>query len=134
MDMAFTHVCLWTLLAFVLTWTVFYVTNRKKKAPELADAAAEERRDSAADVIIVGAGVGGSALAYSLAKDGRRVLAIERDMREPERMMGEFMQPGGRLMLSKLGLEGGRRRRSWRMRWLKSEKTVLLTLSSLGLE
>ncbi|AED93264.1 FAD/NAD(P)-binding oxidoreductase family protein [Arabidopsis thaliana] len=105
MDMAFTHVCLWTLLAFVLTWTVFYVTNRKKKAPELADAAAEERRDSAADVIIVGAGVGGSALAYSLAKDGRRVLAIERDMREPERMMGEFMQPGGRLMLSKLGLE-----------------------------
>jgi len=47
---------------------VFYVTNRKKKAPELADAAAEERRDSAADVIIVGAGVGGSALAYSLAK------------------------------------------------------------------
>ena len=27
-------------------------------------------------------------------------------MREPERMMGEFMQPGGRLMLSKLGLQG----------------------------
>ncbi|CAE6117831.1 unnamed protein product [Arabidopsis arenosa] len=103
--MAFTHVCLWTLLAFALTWTVFYVTNRKKKATELADAAAEERRDGAADVIIVGAGVGGSALAYALAKDGRRVHVIERDMREPERMMGEFMQPGGRLMLSKLGLE-----------------------------
>ena len=31
---------------------------------------------------------------------------IERDMREPVRMMGEFMQPGGRLMLSKLGLQG----------------------------
>ena len=27
-------------------------------------------------------------------------------MREPVRMMGEFMQPGGRLLLSKLGLEG----------------------------
>ncbi|XP_010454707.1 PREDICTED: squalene epoxidase 5-like [Camelina sativa] len=105
MDTVFTHVCLWTLLAFALTWTVFYVTNMKKKVKELADAAAEERRDGAADVIIVGAGVGGSALAYALAKDGRRVHVIERDMREPERMMGEFMQPGGRLMLSKLGLQ-----------------------------
>ena len=31
---------------------------------------------------------------------------IERDMSEPVRMMGEFMQPGGRLMLAKLGLQG----------------------------
>ncbi|XP_010493554.1 PREDICTED: squalene epoxidase 5-like [Camelina sativa] len=105
MDMAFTHVCLWTLLTFVLTWTVFYVTNRTKKVTKPADAVPEEREDGATDVIIVGAGVGGSALAYALAKDGRRVHVIERDMREPERMMGEFMQPGGRLMLSKLGLQ-----------------------------
>ncbi|KAG2316712.1 hypothetical protein Bca4012_067551 [Brassica carinata] len=105
MDLAFTHVCLWTLLAFVLTWTVFYVNNRSKKVTKLADAATEERRDGGADVIIVGAGVGGSALAYALAKDGRRVHVIERDMREPVRMMGEFMQPGGRLLLSKLGLQ-----------------------------
>ncbi|KAL1210246.1 Squalene epoxidase 5 [Cardamine amara subsp. amara] len=105
MNMAFTHACLWTLLAFVLTWTVFYVTNRRKKATKLADTVAEEHKDSDADVIIVGAGIGGSALAYALAKDGRRVHVIERDMREPERMMGEFMQPGGRLMLSKLGLQ-----------------------------
>ncbi|CAD5332533.1 unnamed protein product [Arabidopsis thaliana] len=103
--MAFTNVCLWTLLAFMLTWTVFYVTNRGKKATQLADAVVEEREDGATDVIIVGAGVGGSALAYALAKDGRRVHVIERDLREPERIMGEFMQPGGRLMLSKLGLE-----------------------------
>ncbi|CAH8360165.1 unnamed protein product [Eruca vesicaria subsp. sativa] len=105
MDLVFTHVCLWTLLAFVLTWTVFYVNNRQRKVAKLADAATEERRDGGADVIIVGAGVGGSALAYALAKDGRRVHVIERDMREPVRMMGEFMQPGGRLLLSKLGLE-----------------------------
>lgn len=39
-------------------------------------------------------------------KDGRRVHVIERDMREPVRMMGELMQPGGRLLLSKLGLQG----------------------------
>lgn len=68
MDIAFTHVCVWTLLAFVLTWTVFYITNRGKKTTKLADAVAEERTDGATDVIIVGAGVGGSALAYTLAK------------------------------------------------------------------
>ncbi|XP_010454706.1 PREDICTED: squalene epoxidase 5 [Camelina sativa] len=105
MDTAFAYVSVWTLLAFVLTWTVFYFTNMKSKATKLAETLAEERKDGATDVIIVGAGVGGSALAYALAKDGRRVHVIERDMRAPERMMGEFMQPGGRLMLSKLGLE-----------------------------
>ena len=68
MDLAFPHVCLWTLLAFVLTWTVFYVNNRRKKVALLPDAATEVRRDGDADVIIVGAGVGGSALAYALAK------------------------------------------------------------------
>lgn len=35
---------------------------------KLPDAATEVRRDGDADVIIVGAGVGGSALAYALAK------------------------------------------------------------------
>ncbi|KAF8097128.1 hypothetical protein N665_0294s0030 [Sinapis alba] len=103
--MAFMEVCLWTLLAFVLTWMTYHVTNRRKKTPKLVDTAAQERRDGGPDVIIVGAGVGGSALAYALAKDGRRVHVIERNLREPERMMGEFMQPGGRLLLSKLDLQ-----------------------------
>lgn len=69
MDRDFTHVCLWTLLVFVVTWTVFYVNNRRKKVTKLADVATEEREDGGGtDVIIVGAGVGGSALAYALAK------------------------------------------------------------------
>ncbi|KAF3489410.1 hypothetical protein F2Q69_00056434 [Brassica cretica] len=38
--------------------------------------------------------------------DGRRVHVIERDLKEPQRFMGELMQPGGRLMLAQLGLEG----------------------------
>ncbi|XP_009130083.1 squalene epoxidase 5-like [Brassica rapa] len=106
MDMYFTQVCLWTtLLAVVLTWAIFHVSNRKKKSTKLVDTAAQERTYGGPDVIIVGAGVGGSALAYALAKDGRRVHVIERDMSEPVRMMGEFMQPGGRLMLAKLGLQ-----------------------------
>ncbi|KAG2422456.1 hypothetical protein HXX76_016026 [Chlamydomonas incerta] len=58
------------------------------------------------DVIIVGGGVAGSALAYAQAKDGRRVLLLERDLSQPDRIVGELLQPGGYLQLKKLGLEG----------------------------
>ncbi|PKU65815.1 squalene monooxygenase-like [Dendrobium catenatum] len=58
-----------------------------------------------ADVIVVGAGVAGSALAYTLGKAGRRVHVIERDLAEPHRIVGEFLQPGGYLKLIELGLE-----------------------------
>lgn len=58
------------------------------------------------DVVIVGAGVLGSAMAAVLAQDGRRVTVVERDMREPDRIVGELLQPGGYRALRKLGLEG----------------------------
>lgn len=58
------------------------------------------------DVVIVGAGVLGSAMAAVLARDGRRVTVVERDMREPDRIVGELLQPGGYRALRKLGLEG----------------------------
>ena len=48
------------------------------------------------DIIIVGAGVTGAALAHTLGKDGRRVHVIERDLSEPDRIVGELLQPGGR--------------------------------------
>ncbi|GMI87947.1 DROUGHT HYPERSENSITIVE 2, SQUALENE EPOXIDASE 1 [Hibiscus trionum] len=60
---------------------------------------------STTDIIIVGAGVAGSALAYTLGKDGRRVHVIERDLNEPDRIVGELLQPGGYLKLLELGLE-----------------------------
>ncbi|KAK7304931.1 hypothetical protein VNO77_42825 [Canavalia gladiata] len=63
------------------------------------------RSFSAADIIIVGAGVAGSALAHTLAKDGWRVHVIERDLREPDRIVGELLQPGGYLKLIELGIE-----------------------------
>lgn len=66
--MVSTYAWLWTLLAFVLTWMVFYLIKKKKAETDEAEAEAEERRDGVADVIIVGAGVAGSALAYALAK------------------------------------------------------------------
>ncbi|XP_027346187.1 squalene monooxygenase-like [Abrus precatorius] len=58
-----------------------------------------------AEIIIVGAGVAGAALAYTLGKDGRRVHVIERDLSEPDRIVGELLQPGGYLKLIELGLE-----------------------------
>nr|GLL48189.1 squalene monooxygenase-like [Ipomoea trifida] len=57
------------------------------------------------DIIIVGAGVAGAALAHTLGKDGRRVRVIERDLSEPDRIVGELLQPGGYLKLIELGLE-----------------------------
>ncbi|XP_076006671.1 squalene monooxygenase [Genypterus blacodes] len=58
------------------------------------------------DVVIVGAGVLGSAMATVLARDGRRVTVVERDLKEPDRIVGELLQPGGFKALKALGLEG----------------------------
>nr|XP_025726888.1 squalene monooxygenase isoform X1 [Callorhinus ursinus] len=57
------------------------------------------------EVIIVGSGVVGSALAAMLSRDGRKVTVIERDLKEPDRIVGEFLQPGGYHVLKDLGLE-----------------------------
>lgn len=54
----------------------------------------------------MGSGVLGSALAAVLSRDGRKVTVIERDLKEPDRILGEFLQPGGYYVLKDLGLEG----------------------------
>ncbi|XP_078542910.1 squalene monooxygenase [Lissotriton helveticus] len=56
------------------------------------------------DIIIVGSGVLGSAFAAVLSRDGRKVTVIERDLKEPDRIVGEFLQPGGYQVLKELGL------------------------------
>ena len=58
------------------------------------------------EIIIVGSGIMGSALGAVLGKDGRRVTIFERDLKEPDRIVGEFLQPGGVKALKQLGLEG----------------------------
>ncbi|XP_074057780.1 squalene monooxygenase [Macrotis lagotis] len=58
------------------------------------------------EVIIVGSGVLGSTLATILARDGRKVTVIEKDLKEPDRILGELLQPGGFCALKDLGLEG----------------------------
>ncbi len=57
------------------------------------------------DCIVVGLGIAGSALAYSLARNGKRVLAFERDLSEPDKIIGELLQPGGVERLRRLGME-----------------------------
>jgi squalene monooxygenase len=67
---------------------------------------AAERRNKyhEADVVVVGAGVFGCAMAYALARQGRSVLLLERWMKEPDRIVGELLQPGGVAALRRLGL------------------------------
>ncbi|KUI68235.1 Squalene monooxygenase [Cytospora mali] len=66
----------------------------------------KERRERyhEADVVVVGAGVFGCAVAFSLANQGRSVILLERWMHQPDRIVGELLQPGGCAALRKLGL------------------------------
>ncbi|KIK13186.1 hypothetical protein PISMIDRAFT_412917 [Pisolithus microcarpus 441] len=64
------------------------------------------------DVLIVGAGIAGSALAHALSTitsqsraSPLRVVLLERSLAEPDRIVGELLQPAGVAALQKLGLE-----------------------------
>jgi len=56
------------------------------------------------DAIVIGAGIAGCAVAAAFSRQGRRVLLIERSLREPDRIVGELLQPGGVDALWDLGL------------------------------
>ena len=61
------------------------------------------------DVLIVGAGIAGCALAHALSTLPRskplRIALLERSLSQPDRIVGELLQPGGVLALRKLGIE-----------------------------
>lgn len=59
-----------------------------------------------ADVVIVGGGVVGCAAAVAFGKQGRSVILLEKSLKEPDRIVGELLQPGGVNALEKLGLRG----------------------------
>jgi menaquinone-9 beta-reductase len=56
------------------------------------------------DVITIGGGLGGAALARMLVENGKRVLVVEREIEFKDRIRGEAMGPWGVLELQKLGL------------------------------
>ncbi|XP_075520794.1 squalene monooxygenase SE1-like [Primulina tabacum] len=105
-----------SLLGFVLFYNLRREIIKKTKGTKIARKFGSVRSSAAidgsrpavvgdTDIIIVGAGVAGAALACTLAKEGRRVRVIERDLTEPDRIVGELLQPGGYLKLIELGLE-----------------------------
>jgi 2-polyprenyl-6-methoxyphenol hydroxylase-like FAD-dependent oxidoreductase len=57
------------------------------------------------DVVVVGAGIAGSALACQVALAGIRVLVLERQMAYRDRVRGEVMMPWGVVEAQRLGLE-----------------------------
>jgi len=59
------------------------------------------------DVLIVGAGIAGCALAHGLStlpNTSLRIAVLERSLAEPDRIVGELLQPGGVAALKELGL------------------------------
>ncbi|KIY46802.1 SE-domain-containing protein [Fistulina hepatica ATCC 64428] len=62
------------------------------------------------DVVIVGAGVVGCTTAYRLAthpalqQTPLRIAIVERNLGEPDRIVGELLQPGGKHLLERLGM------------------------------
>jgi hypothetical protein len=72
-----------------------------------ADLLEERRRlHHEADVVIVGAGIAGCSLAVALGNQGRSVILLEKSLKEPDRIVGELLQPGGVRALEKLGIRG----------------------------
>ncbi|KAI5812247.1 squalene epoxidase-domain-containing protein [Pyronema omphalodes] len=66
---------------------------------------ADHQEGKVYDVAIVGAGILGCALSVAFGNQGRSVLLIERDLSEPNRIVGELLQPGGVQALEKLGMK-----------------------------
>ncbi|CAI8599379.1 unnamed protein product [Vicia faba] len=107
----------WIICSFITIVALYSLVFNRKSSSEANSLTTSENvttatgecrsfnPDGDVDIVIVGAGVAGSALAYTLGKDGRRVLVIERDLNEPDRIVGELLQPGGYLKLIELGLE-----------------------------
>ncbi|KAJ2137609.1 Squalene epoxidase [Coemansia sp. RSA 678] len=62
--------------------------------------------DKEFDFVVIGAGPIGAALAFKLARDNpnSRVLVVEKNWAEPDRIVGELMQPGGCQAIEQLGL------------------------------
>lgn len=58
------------------------------------------------DIVIVGGGVAGCANAVAFGKQGRTVVLLEKSLAQPERVVGELLQPWGVRALHSLGMGG----------------------------
>jgi squalene monooxygenase len=91
-------------VAFTIIFTtslLFSFTNKKKVDQNLLP---NSRSEFAETVLVVGGGVAGCTVALALASRGFKVVLVERDMSEQDRIVGELLQPGGIRALERLGL------------------------------
>jgi squalene monooxygenase len=100
----------WAVTLICIVFGVFVLQQRRKRRAAYPESrqnvsAAPDVFSEETEVLVVGAGILGSAAAATLARDGRQVTVIERDLSEPNRIVGELLQPGGFGALRKLGLE-----------------------------
>lgn len=75
------------------------------------------------DAITIGGGLAGAALAHALARAGRRVLVVEREMRFRDRVRGEYLEAWGVAEAHALGLlptlvGAGAREMPWITTWV----------------
>jgi hypothetical protein len=75
------------------------------RAPRLARICYETRMTDC-DVVVAGAGIGGSALATVLARGGLSVLVLEKETEYRDRVRGEWLAPWGVVESKRLGLYG----------------------------
>lgn len=80
-------------------------TTTLLEKPAVNDEREQRRRvHHDADIVIVGGGIFGCAAAVAFGRQGRSVILLERNLKEPDRIVGELLQPGGVAALEKLGL------------------------------
>eukprot|EP00903_Cladosiphon_okamuranus_P005739 g5695.t1 len=84
-----------------------YPTGDKNQSKQFAptDGSSSNYSLDSPEVVIVGAGTAGASAAVTLARQGRKVLLLERCMSEQDRIVGELLQPGGLRALERLGLD-----------------------------
>ena len=82
-------------------------SRKSLQTNQLSPATRRRAEHHETDVLIVGAGIIGTALAITLARPphSRSVTLLEKSLKEPDRIVGELLQPGGVSALKKLGLE-----------------------------
>ena len=55
-------------------------------------------------MVIIGAGIFGATIGITLARQNRSAFLLKRSLKEPDRIVEEFLQPGGVQALETLGL------------------------------
>ncbi|KAL9103186.1 MAG: hypothetical protein Q9163_001752 [Psora crenata] len=82
-------------------------SERLKQTKDLSPETLRRVQHHESHVLIVGAGILGTALAITFARPphNRSVTLLEKSLKEPDRIVGELLQPGGLSALRDLGLE-----------------------------